>query len=88
MRKRIMRHRPKRRRAVSARQKLVETRRRCPKVSRSRLRTVRDELANTRSALNETLSVYWLTPENDIRGRLAHTEKLIGKAVKVLTKAA
>jgi hypothetical protein len=49
---------------------------------------MRDELENTRAALSETLRMYWVIPEHDIRGRLAHTEKLIGRAVNVLTKAA
>ncbi len=88
MAKRERAHRATRRDAVSTRQKLIEARRRCPKVSRSRLRSVRDDLATTRTALTETLHRYWLVPEHDIRGKLAHTEKLIGKAVEVLSKAA
>lgn len=49
---------------------------------------MRDELENMRAVLSETLRMYWFTPEHDIRGRLAHTEKLIGRTVNVLTKAA
>jgi hypothetical protein len=78
----------KRHRAVSPRKQLMQTRRRCPKVSRTRLRIVRDELENTRTALSETVRMYWIISEHDIRGRLAHTEKLIGRVVNVLTKAA
>ncbi len=88
MTKRVMARRAKRKLTASTRQKLIETRRRCPKVSRSRLRSVRDELATTRTALTETLHMYWLVPESDIRGKLRHTEKLIGKTVDVLSKAA
>ncbi len=85
---RVTKQVPKRYRSGSLQQKLVQTRRRCPKVSRSRLRTVRDELENTQTVLNETLRMYWFTPEHDVRSRLAHTEKLIGRTVKVLAKAA
>ncbi len=88
MTKRVMAHRAKRKASVPARQRLIEIRRRCPKVSRSRLRSVRDELASTRTALSETLHMFWFVPENDIRIRLAHTEKLISRAVDVLSKAA
>ncbi len=78
----------KRRPAPSTRQQLIQTRRRCPKVSRSKLRGMRDELQKTRSALTDTLRVYWITPESELRGRMAQTERLIGKAVQVLTKGA
>jgi len=85
---RAMTRHVKRHRAKSARQQLVATQRRCPKVSRSRLRDMRDELEGTRTVLSETLRSYWVIPEHDVRLRLAATEKLIGKAVQVLRKAA
>ncbi len=88
MRNRAATNRKKRNHTPSARQQLLATRHRCPKISRSRLRTVTHELQDTRNALNKTLSSYWQTPESDVRGRLQHTERLIGRVVSVLTKAA
>jgi hypothetical protein len=54
----------------------------------SKLQTLRDNLDNTQVALDETLDRFWIVPESDVRGTLAHTKKQIGKAVSLLNKAA
>ncbi len=59
-----------------------------PRISRTKLQTLRDNLTDTQVALDETLDRFWIVPESDVRGTLAHTRKQIHKAVTLLSKAA
>ncbi len=59
-----------------------------PRISRTKLQTLRDNLDQTQLALDETLNSFWTVPESDVRGTLAHTKKQIEKAVSLLNKAA
>ncbi len=60
----------------------------CPKISRSRLRVLRENLDETRTSLTETLRFYWAIPETDVRSAIADTNKVISQAVNMLAKAA
>jgi hypothetical protein len=59
-----------------------------PRISRTKLQTLRENLDNTQVALNETLDRFWIVPESDVRGTLVHARKQISKAVTLLSKAA
>ncbi len=59
-----------------------------PRISRTKLQGLRDNLDYTQVALGETLNRFWIVPESDVRGTLAHTKKQIAKAVTLLSKAA
>lgn len=59
-----------------------------PRISQTRLRSVREDLDNTRSLMSDTVDNFWIESEHDIRDRLAKTEQKIGTAVRVLAKAA
>ena len=59
-----------------------------PRISRTKLQGLRDNLDHTQVALDETLDRFWIVPESDVRGTLAHTKKQIAKAVSLLNKAA
>jgi hypothetical protein len=49
---------------------------------------MREDLASTQEAMNETVDKFWTTPETNIRETLAKTQKKIGRAVQMLEKAA
>ncbi len=66
----------------------VQVKYRGPKISQTRLRSVREDLDNTREVMSNTVDNFWVDSEQDIRDRLAKTEQKIGRAVKVLAKAA
>lgn len=66
----------------------VQVKYRGPRISQTRLRSVREDLANTRDLMSDTVDNFWIESEHDIRERLAKTEQKIGRAVKMLAKAA
>ncbi len=66
----------------------VQVKYRGPRISETRLRSVREDLDNTREVMSNTVDNFWTDSEQDIRERLAKTEQKIGKAVKMLAKAA
>ncbi len=59
-----------------------------PRISRSRLQTLCDNLNDTQIALDESLDRFWIVPESDVRGTLAYTKNQIHKALALLRKAA
>jgi len=59
-----------------------------PKISRVRVRMLRDDLDRARLIIADTFSDYWLTPEGEIRETLEKTQRTIGRAVDTLSKAA
>ncbi|MGE5734977.1 MAG: hypothetical protein ACM34E_07800 [Acidobacteriota bacterium] len=59
-----------------------------PKISRTRLRSLRDELDVARDAVTDTFHKFWIIPERDIRETLAATQQKIGRAVDMLKRAA
>jgi hypothetical protein len=66
----------------------IKVKYRGPRISQARLRTMREDLASTQEAMNETVDKFWTTPETNIRETLAKTQKKIGRAVQMLEKAA
>ena len=62
--------------------------RRAPRISRSRLRTIREDLDGTRNTVSETVQDFWIIPEGDIRETLTRTQHKIGRAVDALKRAA
>lgn len=66
----------------------IKVRYRGPRISQARLRTMREDLASTQEAVNDTFENFWTTPETHIRETLAKTHQKIGRAVQVLQKAA
>jgi hypothetical protein len=66
----------------------VSQKRRCPKISRTRLRMLRDDLDGTRNVVTDTFDNFWIISERDIRDTLAKTQKKIGRAVDMLKRAA
>lgn len=66
----------------------IQVKYRGPRISQTRLRSVREDLDNTRSLMSDTVDNFWIESEHDIRDRLAKTEQKIGTAVRVLAKAA
>ncbi len=61
---------------------------RSPRISRAKLRTMREDLVGTQNAVSDTLERFWTTPETHIRETLAKTQRKIGRAVQMLQKAA
>lgn len=59
-----------------------------PRISRTRVRILRDDLDSTRTLVADTVRRFWVIPEGDIREMLARTNASIGKAVKMLQRAA
>ena len=59
-----------------------------PKISRTRLQNLREDLDNTRNVMSDTVRKFWIISEHDIRKTLAKTEQKIGRAVNMLSKAA
>ncbi len=59
-----------------------------PRISRTRLQNVRDDLNESRNTMIETVRKFWIMSEHDIRNILAKTEQKIGRAVNMLRKAA
>lgn len=57
------------------------------RISRSRLRSLREDLDRTRIAVNDLHEKFWVTSEQDIREMLAQTQKKIGRAVDALESA-
>ena len=58
------------------------------RISRARLRSLRDDLAGTRNAVSDLHENFWLTSGQDIREMLARTQHKIAKAVGMLQGAA
>jgi hypothetical protein len=82
-------HRKNRRRSSTASHAHAHAgRSNAPKISRTRVSTLRDELSTTRETLRDTLQKYWIIPEGDIRKVIAASQQKIGKAVEILTRAA
>jgi hypothetical protein len=80
--------RKKRITAKTSRRRMAANRASAPKISRSRLRSLRDELNVTRNAVTDTFHKFWIIPEQDIRQTLAATQHKIGRAVEMLRRAA
>ena len=59
-----------------------------PRISRARLRNLREDLDVTRDAVTDTVHKFWIIPEGDIRQTLTATQQKIGRAVEALRKAA
>lgn len=66
----------------------IHIRYRGPRISRTRVRILRDDLDSTRTLVADTVRNFWITPEGDIREMLARTNATIGKAVEMLKRAA
>jgi hypothetical protein len=77
------------RRAGAAKSRVrIQVRHRGPRISRGRLRTMREDLVSTQNAVSDTIEKFWIIPEQDIRQTLAKTQQKIGRAVQMLEKAA
>ena len=61
---------------------------RAPRISRARLRMIREDLDGTRNMMSDTVQDFWIIPERDIRETLARTKQKIGRAVEALERAA
>jgi hypothetical protein len=61
---------------------------RAPRISRARLRMIREDLDGTRNTMTDTVQDFWMIPEGDIRETLARTQQKIGRAVDALKRAA
>ncbi len=59
-----------------------------PRISRARLRTMRDELNAAHDAVTDTVHNFWIIPDGDIRETLAATQKKVARAVAILRRAA
>ena len=59
-----------------------------PKISRARLRVLRDDLDRLRNTMTETWDNVWVVSEHDIRETLGRTQQKIGNAVDLLKTAA
>jgi hypothetical protein len=66
----------------------IKVRYRGSRISRARLRTMREDLAGTQNAVSNAFEKFWTTPETHIRETLAKTQQRIGRAVRLLQKAA
>jgi hypothetical protein len=82
------RHSAAKRAAMPKSRVRIKVRYRGPRISQARLRTMRENLASTQEAVNDTFERFWTTPETHIRETLAKTQKKIGRAVQMLQKAA
>jgi hypothetical protein len=72
---------------VKSSRALVQARR-APRISRARLRMIREHLDGTRNNVTDTVQDFWMIPEGDIREMLARTQQKIGRAVDALKRAA
>lgn len=59
-----------------------------PKISRARLRMLRDDLDRLRNTMTDTWDNFWVVSEHDIRETLGRTQQKIGNAVELLKTAA
>jgi hypothetical protein len=59
-----------------------------PKISRSRLLLLRNDLDGMRNTMSHTCDNFWVISEHDIRETLARTEQKIGRALDMLKTAA
>ncbi len=59
-----------------------------PRISRARLRNLREDLHVAQNAVTDTVHKFWIIPEGDIRQTLTATQRKIGRAVEALRKAA
>lgn len=66
----------------------LHRRRTGPKISRTRLQNLQEELDRTRNAVTTAFEDFWVIPQFDLRETLAKTQKRIEKAVDVLKNAA
>lgn len=66
----------------------ARARRSVPRISRARLRNLREDLDATRNAVTNTFHKFWIIPEGEIRESLAATQQKIGRAVEALRRAA
>lgn len=82
------RHSAAKRAGLSKSRVRIKVKYRSPRISSARLRTMREGLANTQNAVSEAFEKFWTTPETHIRETLAKTQKKIGRAVRMLQKAA
>jgi len=77
--------------AVRARRKrpvrATRIRYRGSRISRTRVRNLRDDLDTTRTLVAETVRRFWVIPDADIREMLAQTNATISKAVGMLKRA-
>jgi DNA-binding XRE family transcriptional regulator len=58
------------------------------KISRSGVRSLRDDLDRTQASVGDLHENFWVMSEQDIRQMLAKTQEKIGRAVDVLEQAA
>ncbi len=82
------RHSAANRAGISKSRVRIKVKYRGPRISRARLRTMREDLAGTQNAVSDTLEKFWIIPEADIRETLANTQRKIGRAVQMLQQAA
>jgi hypothetical protein len=82
------RHSAAKRARISKSHIRIKVKYRGPRISRVRLRTMREDLAGVQNAVNDTFQKFWTTPETHIRETLAKTQQKIGRAVQMLPKAA
>ena len=75
-------------RARVARSRKLVRAARAPRISRAKLRMIREDLDGTRKTVTDTVQDFWIIPEGDIRQTLARTQQRIGRAVDTLKKAA
>lgn len=66
----------------------VRIRYRGPKISRTRVQFLRDDLDSTRMLVADTVRRFWVIPDGEIREMLAKTNANISKAIEMLKKAA
>jgi hypothetical protein len=71
----------------TSRRRVAAKRASAPRISRSRLRMLKDDLDRARDVVSETVDTFWITPEHDIREVLARTQHKIGRVTKTLTRA-
>ena len=83
----VRRHSAAERAGMSKSRVRIKVKYRSPRISRARLRTMRDDLAGTQNAVSDTFEKFWTTPETHIRETLAKTRQKIGRAVQLLQKA-
>ena len=80
--------RKKRPTSRTSRRHAVAKRAGAPKISRSRLQMLKDDLDRTRDAMTETVEKFWITPEHEIRQMLGRTQHKIGRVAETLSRAA
>ncbi len=84
----VRRHLAAKRAGMSKSRVRIKVKYRGPRISRARLRTMREDLAGTQNAVSNAFEKFWTTPETHIRETLANTQRKIGRAVQMLQKAA